>query len=91
MSYKVGQPVRSKLTLKVDEVLTDATVTFMLKSPTGAVTSRAATRDGVGLYSCVWSAAEINEHGTWRVRAVSSGAADGATESAFKVDHSEFA
>lgn len=89
-TYSIGDLIQ--LTATFTTVATGAninptTVTFTIRKPDGTQTSPSVTNPSTGVYQTQVS---IDQPGTWRWRAVGTGAAQAAMDSAFQVTPNTF-
>lgn len=83
----VGQRKRASVTLTLDNVKTDGTVTWSVLSPDGHAVTVSAAHPKTGEYTAEWT---CDEPGPWTVRFVSTGAVTAATETTVDVAASPF-
>ena len=88
-AHDIGDRVRLEVTVKdYDDALTAATLTITVTDPDGNATEVEAEAESTGLY---YGYVTVDQAGTWRWRAETSGALVGAAEGAFTVRKSYFA
>ena len=88
MSTYVGQRKRATITLEVDDVATDGTVTAQLMAPDGTQTAPAVVDDaGTGAYHADFT---LSQEGRWYLRVASTGAVVAAAETYIDVVESVF-
>jgi uncharacterized protein YfaS (alpha-2-macroglobulin family) len=87
--YEMGDTVRLKTSITVDDVLTNpTTITLKVRKPDGTITTETPVQDGVtGKYRFD---IVVNQHGTWSYRFEGTGPAAGVGERSFIVKHSRF-
>ena len=75
-----GAPVRLRVEVRVDDRLTDATVTFTVKAPGGTRTTlsgASVTRESRGVYTAVFPGSSNMELGRYHYDAETPGSAGG--------------
>ncbi len=83
MDYDLGDPVERTLTVQVDGAPTDPTsITFTLRSPSGAVTTVTPEKMATGSYRVLL---QPEEPGTWQYRWATTGVGQGAETGSFVV------
>ncbi len=83
MDYDLGDPVERALTVQVDGAPTDPTsITFMLRSPSGSVTTVTPEKMATGSYRVLL---QPDAPGTWQYRWVTTGVGAGAETGSFDV------
>ena len=88
MSTYAGQRKRATITLSVDDVATDGTVTVSLMAPDGTITNPSVTNDtGAGNYHADFT---VDQEGRWYLRVASTGDVIAAVETTIDVVASPF-
>lgn len=90
MAYAIGDLVQITATftaLASKAPVNPTTVTFTVRKPDGTVSNPAASSSATGVFT---AQLPIDQSGTWRWRAVGTGAAQAAEESDFLVEPDSF-
>jgi hypothetical protein len=88
MSTYVGQRKRATITLTVDDVATDGTVTASLLGPDGTISNPTVVDDtGAGAYHSDFT---LDQEGRWYLRVASTGSVVASVETTIDVEQSAF-
>jgi hypothetical protein len=85
-SFPEGDTVKLTVEVRVDDVLTNATMACTIMLPDGTTTAITPTNESTGVYSIAYTTVQTGYH-YWRV--VATGAASGVREGKFYVETSQ--